>query len=315
MLFDDESSLPLPAFSMPGLPPPKIPYLPSLGSSNGRHSPIIRHILTQFDDIENADWIVFNSFHVLEENVIKWMLNLWKRVCTIGPTIPSMYLDKRVEDDNAYGFNLYSTNSDDFLKWLNGKEKASVVYISFGSTPGSNLSSEQMVEVAEAVLTLSKKFSVLWVVKESEEGKLPKNFIEETNNKTEEKNCLIVRWCSQSDVLAHEAVGCFVSHCGWNSTMEAISFGVPIVAMPQILDQITNAYFVEHVWKIGVQPKVANSDEIGKCIEQILAKTGDEENEITKNATKWRELALQAISDGGSSDKNIIEIINYILSP
>lgn len=97
----------------------------------------------------------------------------------------------------------------------------------------------------------------LWVVKPDEQSKLPTDFTKETSGKG-----LVVTWCSQLDVLAHHAIRCFISHCGWNSTLQAISFGVPIVAMPQILDQIMNTHFLEKVWGVGLIAK-ANEGEKG----------------------------------------------------
>ena len=62
-------------------------------------------------------------------------------------------------------------------------------------------------------------------------------------------------WCCQNDVLKHPSLGCFMSHCGWNSTIECLSFGLPMVGFPQQVDQTTNAKLVEDVWKMGVRVK------------------------------------------------------------
>ncbi|KAE8663225.1 putative UDP-glucosyltransferase 74F2 [Hibiscus syriacus] len=81
--------------------------------------------------------------------------------------------------------------------------------------------------------------NLLWVVRVSEQRKIPANFMEETSEKG-----LVVSWSPQLEVLSHKSVGCFMSHCGWNSTMEALSLGVPMVALPQWSDQMTNAKFI-----------------------------------------------------------------------
>ncbi|KAH6795286.1 hypothetical protein C2S51_036272 [Perilla frutescens var. frutescens] len=282
-----------------GFPELRLPRLPSLGPQTGRYPPIMRFMLRQFDNSENADWVLFNSFHKLEEEVINWMSGLWP-VRAIGPTLPSSYLDNRVKDDHDYGFNIITPDAGACSKWLDSKAKRSVVYVSFGSA--FSLSSEQAAEVANALLHSSKSF--LWVVKPSEEDRLPTNFTSDRG--------LVVTWCPQLAVLAHEAVGCFVSHCGWNSTLEAISLGVPVVAMPQFLDQITNAHFVEHVWKVGIKPKIddegfCRSEEIEACIEMIMQ--GERSREIRTNLCRWRALAKEAVDEGGTSDTCIDEII------
>ncbi|KAK4389988.1 UDP-glycosyltransferase 74G1 [Sesamum angolense] len=297
----------VPLLSMPGLPELRVPNLPSLGPETGRYPPIIRLILSQFDNSEKADWVLFNSFAKLEVEVIYWMSRLWP-LKTIGPTLPSVYVDNRLIDDNDYGFNIYTPNTDTCMKWLDSKETQSVIYVSFGSA--ASLSAEQTAELANALLHSSKSF--LWVVKPSEESKLPTKFSKGNPDKG-----LVVKWCPQLAVLAHDAVGCFVSHCGWNSTMEAISLGVPLVAMPQFLDQMTNAHFVEHVWRVGVKPKtdengLAPREEIETCIDEIMQ--GERGREINKNAAHWKALAKEAIDEGGSSDKCIDDIIAQLSS-
>ena len=143
---------------------------------------------------------------------------------TIGPIIPSMYLDKRLEDDKEYYLHLFKPDVDACMKWLNTKENGSVVYTSFGSM--ASLGEEQMEELTWGLKNSNCYF--LWVVRETKQRKLPSNFLKET----EEKG-LVVSWCPQPEfILAHKAIGCFITHCGWNSTHEALSLGVPMVAMP-----------------------------------------------------------------------------------
>lgn len=269
--------------------------------------PIIRMMLSHMSNLHLADLVLFNSFDNLEDEVVKWMANLWP-VRTIGPTLPSAYLDKRVEHDVDYGFNLFKSNNDTCLNWLNAKQVASVVYVSFGSAAA--LSVEQTGEIAEALKHIPSSF--LWIVRETEHSKLPDNFINETSDKG-----LVVSWCPQLDVLAHEAVGCFVTHCGWNSTIEALSFGVPMLAMPQFMDQMIDAHFVDQIWGVGVKPKanekgLVSREEITHCLEEIMH--GQRAEKIKENAGKWKALAKEAVGEGGSSDKHIDEIIDLLAS-
>ncbi|XP_065638500.1 UDP-glucosyltransferase 74AE2-like [Quercus suber] len=127
---------------------------------------------------------------------------------------------------------------------------------------------------------------------------------------------LVVTWCNQLEVLAHQAVACFVTHCGWNSTLEALSLGVPMVTMPQLSDQPTNAKFVEELWQVGVKAKknkegIVTWDELEMCIKEFTA--GETSEVIIKNATNWRKLVIRAVSLGGSSDKNIDEFVGKLV--
>ncbi|KAF2289036.1 hypothetical protein GH714_024333 [Hevea brasiliensis] len=208
---------------LPGLPPLEPQDLPSFLYKEGSYPAFFDMLLDQYSNIDKADWVLCNTFYELEKEVVDWLAKLWP-FRTIGPSIPSMYLDRRLENDRDYGFSLFEPNNYACMNWINDRPKESVVYVSFGSL--IDLSIEQMQELAWGLKGSNSYF--LWVVRESEEAKLPENFLEETSNKG-----LVVTWCSQLEVLAHEAVGCFLTHCGWNSSLEALSLGVPMVAMPK----------------------------------------------------------------------------------
>ena len=231
------------------------------------------------------------------------MASKWPPIKTVGPTIPSIYLDKRLKDDNDYGIHLFKPKSDLCIKWLDSKETGSVVYVSFGSLAG--LTEEQMLELALGLKRSNRYF--LWVVRETEQNKLPRNFIEETSEKG-----LVVSWSPQLDVLAHKAMGCFMTHCGWNSTLEALSLGVPMIAMPQWTDQPTNAKLVADVWQVGIrvskdEKEIITKEEIERCIREIME--GEKSVDIKNNSEKWKKLAKDAVDEGGSSDKNIDEFV------
>ncbi|KAL0393872.1 UNVERIFIED_CONTAM: UDP-glycosyltransferase 74F2 [Sesamum latifolium] len=91
---------------------------------------------------------------------------------TIGPTTPSMYLDKRLTEDKDYDLSIFKP-VDSCMKWLEERANKSVIYVSFGSM--AELAAEQMEELALALKTTNKYF--LWVVRSTEESKLPKSFI------------------------------------------------------------------------------------------------------------------------------------------
>ncbi|KAL5703457.1 hypothetical protein ACHQM5_028547 [Ranunculus cassubicifolius] len=281
--------------SLPGLPQLEIAELPSFISTYGLHS-------TAFSLLN------YNHFHNINEVdcilVVNWMSKLWP-IKTIGPTLPSAYLDNRIEDDRDYDLNLFDPSRDVCIEWLNKIEKGTVVYVSFGSV--APVTSKQMEEVAWGLRDCNDYY-FLWVIRESEMRKLPSKFIEETSEKG-----LVVNWCPQLEVLSHPALGCFVTHCGWNSTLEALSLGVPMVALPQLSDQPTNAKYVTDVIKIGNRARldehgVATRKEIEACIKQVM-----EKGEVLRgNANRWKTMAKEAVDEGGSSDNNIQEFINNL---
>lgn len=225
----------------------------------------------------------------------------------VGPMVPSAYLDQQIDEDTVYGSNLWQADNTHCICWLDTKPPKSVVYVSFGSMAG--LAGKQVEEIAWGLKSSEQNF--LWVVREPENQKLPVEFM----NSTGEKG-LIVTWCDQLEVLAHPAVGWFVTHCGWNSTLEGLSLGVPMVCLPQRVDQPENAKYVEDMWRVGVEAKkgedgIVTREELKRCIDEVLA--GERNEEIRNKASTWRELAKRAVSKGGSSDKNIEEFAQVLL--
>jgi len=226
----------------------------------------------------------------------------------IGPMVPSAYLDGRIKEDKGYGANLWKPLSEDCINWLNAKPSQSVVYISFGSMV--SLTSEQIEELALGLKESEVNF--LWVLRESEQGKLPKGYKDFIKEKG-----IIVTWCNQLELLAHDAVGCFVTHCGWNSTLESLSIGVPVVCLPQWADQLPDAKFLEEIWEVGVRPKedengVVKRDEFILSLKVVME--GERSEVIRRNASEWKKLARVAVSEGGSSDKNIDEYVDHLMN-
>lgn len=291
--------------SFPSFPMLNANDLPSFLCESSSYPNILRIVVDQLSNIDRVDIVLCNTFDKLEEKLLKWVKSMWP-VLNIGPTLPSMYLDKRLSEDKNYGFSLFTAKSTECIEWLNSKQPSSVVYVSFGSLV--ILNEDQMMELATGLKQSGCFF--LWVVRETETNKIPKNYVDETGEKG-----LIVSWSPQLEVLAHKSVGCFLTHCGWNSTLEGLSLGVPMIGMPHWTDQPTNAKFVEDVWKVGVRVKAeadgfVRREEIVRCVGEVME--GEKGKEIRKNAEKWKVLAREAVSEGGSSDKSIDEFVSMV---
>lgn len=231
-------------------------------------------------------------------------------IMPVGPSVPSIYLDQRLEDDKEYGLSLFKPEIEACMKWLDSKEVGSVIYVSFGSL--ASLGEEQMEELAWGLKSSNIPF--LWVVRESEKKKLPTGLLDEI---VQSNTGLVVAWCLQLEVLAHRAIGCFLTHCGWNSTLEALCLGVPLVALAQWTDQTTNAKFIEEEWKVGLrvavdgEKRIACRKDIEACVREMME--GERGREMRKNSARWRELAKQAVGEGGSSDRNIDEFVAQLV--
>ncbi|KAA8548351.1 hypothetical protein F0562_000035 [Nyssa sinensis] len=257
------------------------------------------HIQTLEKDLNPC--VLVNTFDALEENSIRAIDNM--KVITIGPLIPSAFSDGNDPSDISYGCDLFD-RSKDYLQWLDSKSKCSVVYVSFGSMVV--LQKRQMEEISKGLTESGRPF--LWVVRSPEyEREDVKGVIDQNVLMSEEG--LIVPWCSQVEVLSHPSTGCFVTHCGWNSTVESLVAGMPVVGCPQFSDQTTNMKMVEEVWGTGVRAiankeGVVESEEIKRCLNIVMG-GGERGEAIKRNAMKWKGLAMKAVKVGGSSHNNL----------
>nr|KYP56999.1 Anthocyanin 5-O-glucosyltransferase [Cajanus cajan] len=260
----------------------------------------------QFEDLdgETNPIVLVNTFEELESESLRAVDKF--TMIPIGPLIPSAFLDGKDPSDTSFGGDIFD-GSNDYVEWLDSKPELSVVYVSFGTL--AVLNKRQTEELARALLDSGYPF--LWVIRENN-GKEEKEKLQEVSCREElEVKGKIVKWCSQVEVLSHGSLGCFVSHCGWNSTTESLASGVPMVAFPQWSDQMTNAKLVQDVWKTGVrvddkvnEEGVVEAEEIRKCLEVVMG-SGEKGQEMRRNAEKWKCLAREAVKEGGSSDRNM----------
>ncbi|KAL6888165.1 hypothetical protein ACP4OV_009191 [Aristida adscensionis] len=288
-----------------GLQPADLPTFLTEPAGGGGSSGYLDLVLQQCHGLEMADHVLVNSFHELQTEEAEYMASRWGAK-TIGPTLPSACLDNRDLDDASYGFNLHAPMTTECKAWLDEKAPRSVVFVSFGSLV--TLSQDQVAEVAEGLYNSGKAF--LWVVRASETWKIPASFVEKAK-----ETGLVVTWSPQFEVLAHGAIGCFMTHCGWNSVIEGLGIGVPMVAMPQWADQPMNAKYVEDVWRVGIRVNanmegVVTKEEVERCVLEVME--GEMSKEFKKNATSWSEKAKIAIREGGSSDKNIMDFVTKL---
>ncbi|KAI4365456.1 hypothetical protein MLD38_021441 [Melastoma candidum] len=301
---------------LPGLPPLTSQDLPSFFNPGEKHSSGLRVMESHIENLKQEEdpIVVVNTFDELESEPLRAIEGI--KLVAVGPLLPVASADGGDPSDKSLGGEL-SESSRDYVHWLNTKEDGSVIYVSFGSL--SVLSKPQMQEMAKGLLGTGRPF--LWVVRHGSKGdneRAGESSISAPEELELEGKGMIVPWCSQLEVLSHSLVGCFLTHCGWNSTIEGLICGVPMVAFPQWTDQLTNAKLVVDVWKIGVrlsknETGIVEAENIRDCLETILG--GGKKGEIIKgNANKWKSLAREAAREGGSSDKNLENLLRKLVA-
>ncbi|KAK7273039.1 hypothetical protein RIF29_14085 [Crotalaria pallida] len=273
--------------------------------------PLLRTIiLEQFKYLSKPFCVLVDSFEELEHDSINYISKFVPIISSVGPLFKNNPKAPSTTDIRGDFFK-----PDNCIEWLNSRPSSSVVYISFGSLV--HLPQKQVDEIAYGLV--NSKVSFLWVLKLPPKDwvglqphVLPDGFLEETSDKGK-----VVQWSPQEQVLAHPSVSCFLTHCGWNSTMEALASGVPVLTFPTWGDQVTNAKFLVDVFEVGVrlgytqaENKLVTRDEVEKCL--LEATVGAKAEELKKNAFKWKEAAGAAVAVSGSSHQNLDAFVEDI---
>ncbi|XP_071706971.1 UDP-glycosyltransferase 76C2-like [Rutidosis leptorrhynchoides] len=254
-----------------------------------------------FEYMKQSSGIIWNTFKELEQPELE----------TISHNFPIPHFTLGPFHKYFSGSSSSLIDEDrTIMSWLDTQPPKSTIYVSFGSV--ACITESEFQQVANVLENIGLPF--LWVVRpglvtgskwlES----LPETWLERVGEKGR-----IVKWCCQKEVLAHRATGCFWTHNGWNSTMESICEGVPMVCSPCSYDQPLNARYVSDVWKIGVLLEDGFEKEgIEKAIKKVMVdKEGDE---IRERINALKEKLNLSLKEGGSSHKSLKNLVDYISS-
>ena len=204
------------------------------------------------------------------------------------------------------------------VQWLDGHSPCSVIYICFGS---ENISASQMMALAEGLEARGKPF--IWFIRppfgfsvkgEFREDWLPEGFGERM--RVSGKGLLVKSWAPQLEILAHKSTGVFISHCRWNSVLESLSLGVPIIGWPLMSDQFFNSKMMEEELGVCVELGRGVEDEVESAhVERVigLALDGEKGKEMKKKALKCMEMMREAMKDDGDvKDSSLIVLDEFI---
>ncbi|XP_038887293.1 scopoletin glucosyltransferase-like isoform X2 [Benincasa hispida] len=308
-----------------------IPYLPGeIAFTKMKLSQLVREnvkndvtdFLKRAQESGSASYgVVMNSFYELESEYVDCFRNvLGRKAWHIGP----LSLCNKVTEEKAQRGNGSTIDEHECLKWLDAKKPNSVVYVCFGSMTKFN--SDQLKEIASGLEASEKNF--IWVVRkvkreEEEEEEEDQDWsLEEFEQRMEGKGMIIRGWAPQVLILDHPAVGGFITHCGWNSTLEGVAAGVPMVTWPVSAEQFYNEKLVTEVLKVGVAVGVEKwvrivGDFIGKgAVEKAIRRVmeGEEAEEMRNRAKELGEMARKAVAENGSSCSDLDALIKELKS-
>ena len=292
---------------VPGIKEIRLRDIPTFIRTTDPNDIMLNFALGECQRALKASAIILNTFDALEHNVLEAFssINNLPPVYSIGPI---NFLLKNVTDEklNSIGSNLWKDETD-CLEWLASKETNTVVYVNFGSI--TVMTNDQLVEFAWGLANSKKTF--LWVIRpdlvSGKNAVLPQEFLEETKNRG-----LLSSWCPQEEVLSHSSIGGFLTHSGWNSTLESVCGGVPMICWPFFAEQQTNCRFCCNEWGIGLEIEDAKRDKIEGLVREMM--DGEKGKEMKEKALRLKELAHDcAYGAFGSSLVNLDNMIRHVL--
>ncbi|XP_059653400.1 anthocyanidin 3-O-glucosyltransferase 2-like [Cornus florida] len=260
--------------------------------------------------------ILVNTFMELESHAVKSLSD--SKTPPIYPVGPVLNL--KIGDG--------SHQSDAIMSWLDDQPPLSVVFLCFGSL--GSFGKEQVKEIADALERSGYRF--LWSLRqpppkgkvelpkeyENPQEVLPEGFLERMAGMGK-----VIGWAPQVAVLSHPAVGGFVSHCGWNSTLESVWCGVPMAAWPLYAEQQLNAFEMVRELGLAVEIKMdfrkdpsrdINQEPLtAEEIETGIRKVMTNDQEIRKKVNEMKEKSREAMMEGGSSYISLGRLIEDVI--
>ncbi|XP_047312872.1 UDP-glycosyltransferase 83A1-like [Impatiens glandulifera] len=239
-----------------------------------------------------SQWTIINTTQSLESAA----LSLVPQARPIGPLISV----------NRQAGNLWLEDLE-CLKWLDQQSTNSVIYAAFGST--TFFSHDQFLNLASGLELTNRPF--LWVIRPDSVNGAELEYIERVLDRVGTMG-KVVKWAPQEKVLGHPSVACFFTHCGWNSTIEGISNGLPLLCWPYIGDQFMDKNYICYVWRVGLgferkDEEVISKEEIRDKIETLIS-----DKSFKARALELKDSTLSCVKENGSSYKNLLDFIEWV---
>ncbi|KAL9237955.1 hypothetical protein vseg_012443 [Gypsophila vaccaria] len=290
----------------------------SIPSDDGVIPPeIMKFVLHQFSFLGLERGRLYNTSRVLEGRYLELLEKLTGnsdiKHFAIGPFMAFNPVDSKS--------NRREKERHECLEWLDKQERDAVLYISFGST--TSINNEQINELAQGLEKSGQKF--IWVIrkadtadvfaaKEVTKSQLPEGYEE----RMKDRGMVIREWAPQLEILGHRSTGAFISHCGWNSCVESISMGVPIVAWPMHSDQPKNAFLACQVLKVGMMVRDCESHDqivMSSTLENVIRRmmASKEGDEMRTRAAQVGDVVRGSVTKGGASSLELDAFIAHIL--
>lgn len=278
--------------------------LPSFCRSDTLSGPSIQLFKNENQENARAKGLILNTFDDIEGPVLDNIRASCPNLYTIGPLHAHLKMKLTAKSCHTISSNSLRKEDKSCMNWLDSQPYKSVIYVSFGSI--ATVTRDQLMEFWYGLVNSGCKF--LWVIRPDTitgDGEIPEEVLKGTNERG-----YIVGWAPQEEVLAHQSVGGFLTHSGWNSTLESVVEGVPMICWPYFMDQQVNSRFVSEVWKLGLDMKdTCDRVIVEKMVKDLMVERRDE---FLKSSNRMAILANKSLCEGGSSYSNLERLIDDI---
>lgn len=293
---------------VPGMRHARFRDMPAFCRTTDPDDVMVAVTLEQMSSAVGSTAIILNTFYELEKDVVDALAASFPPVYTVGPL--AELLSSSSSSCTAIDISIWHEDTR-CLSWLDGKqmEGKPVVYVNFGSV--AVMTSSQTREFAAGLAACG--FPFLWVkrpdvVDDGDKDVLPEAFTDTVAR----GDGLVVPWCPQAAVLRHEAVRLFVTHCGWNSLLEAAVAGLPVLGWPVFAEQTTNCRQVCQVWGNGAElPEEVEGGAVADLVREMME--GERGRGKRAKAAEWKAKAEAATGKDGSSRRSVERLMQDVL--
>nr|AFM52193.1 uridine diphosphate glycosyltransferase [Bupleurum chinense] len=291
---------------IPGIPVMHLRDLPSFIRTTDPNDVMFNFIMKTIKRAsDHGTGHILHTFDDLEHEVVNVISSTFPNVYTIGPQqlLLNQIPVSQKEELKGIGYSVWEEDRT-CLQWLDSKEADSVIYVNFGSI--TVLSPEQLAEFGWGLANSNRYF--VWIIRpDLIVGESITNLGGEYMEAIKERG-FISSWCPQEEVLNHIAVGGFLTHGGWNSILESLSAGVPMLCWPFSVDHPTHCWYLCTELKCGMEIKNdVRRDDVEKLVRMLM--DGEEGKKLKKNTMEYKKLAETACGPHGSSTLNLDKLI------
>nr|ADE76584.1 unknown [Picea sitchensis] len=281
--------------------------LPSFLQATEMSDFMLHVIFLSFQSVREAGWVLTNSVYELETEAIQYSMQTTTPLCSVGPLLPSGYFDNHQALDS------------DFATWLDSNPRHSVIYVSFGDC--ARVSQSQIEEIAIGLL--ESRISFFWALPPETVKSdatlseiLPDGFLDQIKG----KGVVVSSWSRHHHLalLSHRSIGGFFTPCDWNSILQSLCIGVPLLGFPLHADQYTNCMLVSDEMGIamkvrhsGIEGETIGSKEIARNVKALMR--GEGGKRARKNMKRLRRIATKATIEGGSSARNLDNFVEELV--